>query len=433
MKVRLTKYGHARECYRRLLCRCSFSLACAFVASATCHGQCIVDLGVLPGMTQSEAVSVSDDGSVVVGVCRNSSFDDAMAFRWVPSTGMQRLPMIGDEPSGAVAVSADGTTIVGYVGIGGDGFRLRMAGANTEFCLLGGGARGVIPVWPSGVSADGGTIVGAIGGGGFSIALPNIWTDCSSAVSFGDLPQESFGTAISADGSYATAYGCCAFDGSSTGQDGILWNSRTGSRHFVRPPGCNSLYPCAVSAYGEHVAGGAGFDGCSYAFRWSASSGLEILTSIEGALYSLAWDLTDNGSVIVGRSGTAEHQDAAIWVRSDSALLLRDLLSARGIDVSAWSELNSATAISGNGRFIVGRGLRGGNVRAFLVDLGEHPWPACWGDVNSDGTVGGADLAELLAHWGSAVPASGSDLNFDGRVDGLDLGILLANWGPCPN
>lgn len=431
MKVRLTKYGHARECYRRSLCRCSLSLVCAFFASANCHGQSIIDLGVLPVMAQSHAVSVSDDGSVVVGACWTANIDDALAFRWVPSTGMQRLPMIGDEPSWAVAVSADGTTIVGSVGI--DGFRLRMAGGNTDFCLLGGGVRGAILALSYGVSADGGTIVGAIGGGGFSIALPNIWTDCSSAVGFGDLPQESFGTAISADGSYATAYGCCAFDGSYAGRDGILWNSRTGSRHFVRPPGCNSLCPCAVSAYGEHVAGGAGFDGCSYAFRWSASSGLEILTSIEGALYSWAGDLTDNGSVLVGGSGTAEHQDAAIWVRSDSALLLRDLLSAQGIDVSAWSELNSATAISGNGRFIVGRGLRGGNVRAFLVDLGKHPWPACCGDVNSDGTVGGADLAELLAQWGSAVPATDSDLNFDGRVDGLDLGILLANWGPCPN
>lgn len=49
------------------------------------------------------------------------------------------------------------------------------------------------------------------------------------------------------------------------------------------------------------------------------------------------------------------------------------------------------------------------------------------GDINRDGVVNGADLAELLANWGtsSTVP----DLDFNGVVNGADLANLLSLWG----
>lgn len=59
--------------------------------------------------------------------------------------------------------------------------------------------------------------------------------------------------------------------------------------------------------------------------------------------------------------------------------------------------------------------------------------PAVWisvntipGDLNNDGIVNGADLAALLAAWGSGNAAA--DLNGDGIVNGADLAALLANW-----
>ena len=56
---------------------------------------------------------------------------------------------------------------------------------------------------------------------------------------------------------------------------------------------------------------------------------------------------------------------------------------------------------------------------------------ACFGDLNGDGSVNGADLGILLAAWG---PCRGcaADLNDDGIVGGADLGLLLAAWGTCP-
>lgn len=60
------------------------------------------------------------------------------------------------------------------------------------------------------------------------------------------------------------------------------------------------------------------------------------------------------------------------------------------------------------------------------------PPPACSADINSDGEVGGADLAAMLASWGSAGSGkSGCDLDGDGSVGASDLSVLLGSWGPC--
>ena len=49
-------------------------------------------------------------------------------------------------------------------------------------------------------------------------------------------------------------------------------------------------------------------------------------------------------------------------------------------------------------------------------------------DLNSSGTVDGADLAILLSQWGAGA-ASPADLTDDGVVNGGDLAVLLSDWG----
>src|SRR5690606_22099058 len=46
-------------------------------------------------------------------------------------------------------------------------------------------------------------------------------------------------------------------------------------------------------------------------------------------------------------------------------------------------------------------------------------------DLNGDGLVNGADLANLLSQWGQLGSA---DLTGDGVVNGADLAALLAAW-----
>jgi len=56
--------------------------------------------------------------------------------------------------------------------------------------------------------------------------------------------------------------------------------------------------------------------------------------------------------------------------------------------------------------------------------------PACVGDLDGDGTVGGSDLGLLFIDWGPC-DGCGADLDGDGTVGGSDLGLLFVAWGGC--
>src|SRR5262249_44815241 len=78
------------------------------------------DLGTLPGDTSSGAYAVSAEGSTVVGgSCMGTSDEGATcrAFRWTEATGMMSLGKLpGDSTSLALGVSADGSVVVGVSG-----------------------------------------------------------------------------------------------------------------------------------------------------------------------------------------------------------------------------------------------------------------------------------------------------------------------------
>ena len=87
----------------------SFLLAAA-VSSIQAHAQSLTDLGTLGG-DESGAAAVSADGSVVVGGAQNAS-NQYRAYRWTSTGGMENL---GTTPAGdtTLYVSADGSTVVG--------------------------------------------------------------------------------------------------------------------------------------------------------------------------------------------------------------------------------------------------------------------------------------------------------------------------------
>ncbi len=72
----------------------------------------------------------------------------------------------------------------------------------------------------------------------------------------------------------------------------------------------------------------------------------------------------------------------------------------------------------------------GGENRGAVWVLFLDGVPACPADLDGDGAVGAADLAELLGSWG---PCAGcpADFDIDGDVDAADLATLLGNWGLC--
>jgi Zn-dependent M28 family amino/carboxypeptidase len=71
------------------------------------------------------------------------------------------------------------------------------------------------------------------------------------------------------------------------------------------------------------------------------------------------------------------------------------------------------------------------SVAGFLADYAVVILPPpCPGDLNGDAFVGQADLAILLAAWGTG---AGGDLDGDGDTDQADLAILLAHYGETCN
>ena len=58
------------------------------------------------------------------------------------------------------------------------------------------------------------------------------------------------------------------------------------------------------------------------------------------------------------------------------------------------------------------------------------PGTGCEEDLSGDGSVGAADLANLLAAWGTD-PDGPPDFDGNNTVGPEDLGALLAAWGPC--
>ncbi len=59
-----------------------------------------------------------------------------------------------------------------------------------------------------------------------------------------------------------------------------------------------------------------------------------------------------------------------------------------------------------------------------------EPPSACPADLDGDGTVNAADLAQLLGNWGPCEDCP-ADFDGDGVIDAADLAQLLGNWGPC--
>jgi uncharacterized membrane protein len=82
-----------------------------FIASNV-WGVTVQGLGFLPGHTQSEALNVSEDGSIVFGMSYGG--DDSDGFVWTQATGMQSLTLPGQLESTVTDYSADGRTAVGY-------------------------------------------------------------------------------------------------------------------------------------------------------------------------------------------------------------------------------------------------------------------------------------------------------------------------------
>jgi probable HAF family extracellular repeat protein len=356
-----------------------FVAALLAISSPAEAGATFQGLGAPSGGYRALATAVSDDGAVVVGYRTNDS-DSAEAFRWTRQGGMVGL---GDLPGGtfysiAFAVSADGSAVVGY-GYSAYGHEPSRWTPATGMVSLGDLPPGSLGGGALGVSADGSVAVGWTSSASGSPEAFR-WTRESGLVGLGDLPGgifDSTACGVSGDGSVIVGN-----SRSSLGEEAFRWTSATGMVGLgALPGGSFNSYADAVSADGLVVVGYSSSDDGSgqagrQAFRSTAESGMVGLGDLPGGLpggefSSEAFDLSADGSVIVGFGNSDLGREAIFWTPSMGMRNLKGLLEDLGLDLSGWT-LTEARGISADGRTIVENGYNPmGNTEAWVATIPE--------------------------------------------------------------
>lgn len=303
----------------------------------------LIWLGTLGG-NQSEAFGVSDDGKIVVGYARDSSFNNT-AFRWTAINGMLNLGTLGGTGSEASGISADGSTIVGYASDSNDvykAFKWTEAGGMQD---IGAGDYSKA----TSVSSDGTYITVNVNQNAFR------WSE-SGMINLGTLGGSSSGaTAISHQGNIITGYSYTV----SNDPYAFRWTEAAGMMNI----GTYYSFARGISGDGRTITGSeTGSAGLHRAFKWKVPN--EFQLNVAGN-FSQGSDASYDGTYIVGDGGNGAFRLSDEYGLEFFNFTFSHLLSQG-------SEFYSATAVSSNGRFVVGYGKNALTNRdeAYLLDTG---------------------------------------------------------------
>ena len=127
-----------------------------------------------------------------------------------------------------------------------------------------------------------------------------------------------------------------------------------------------------VSADGTFVVGQGTIGSTDQAFLWTPTGGMIGLGDLGGGGRSRAWDVSDEGSVIVGDADApGVGQRAFIWTASGGMQRLDVILAALGVDLGGW-RLEEAVAVSADGLTIAGTGTNpSGDREAWMAVIPE--------------------------------------------------------------
>jgi uncharacterized membrane protein len=339
-----------------LLVTCAVALFCCSTTAVYAQAT-FTPLGTF-GATRSVAQDVSADGSVVVGTVVDAINNRTSVFRWTRQ-GSELRPSSNEH----AAISADGSVVVGtYSGPNGvEAFRWM---ADGTFHGLGDLPGGLFSSAAFDVSADGSVIVGVSSTvfDGETVGQAFRWTAQGRMVGLNIGRPNSRATATSADGGIVV--------GTSDVNTfiGFHHNVEDGVTQLVFLPGRFSDSVHAVSADGVTVVGSSlfrvGLSGFrDEAFRWTERDGAVSLSPAH-----VAYDVSADGSVIVGQSPV---HGAFYWTKETGMLSLQEVLVSLGVsNLDGW-QLGSAEGVSPDGRTIVGVGNHNGRGEAWIATIPE--------------------------------------------------------------
>ncbi|RTL93688.1 MAG: hypothetical protein EKK31_31905 [Hyphomicrobiales bacterium] len=393
----LTLLRHDR--YRRgVLCASTALSLCMGIGTAAADDWSVgtmTDLGTVAGDLAS-AVAVSADGSVIVGQHLDSMFlPHALSWANGGATPIE-LDTLGGSYSSANAVSADGSVIVGLASIAAGPFHAvswtNGATTPTDLGTLAGGEG--YGSSAAAVSADGSVIVGsASNAAGYSHAVS--WTDGATVpTDLGTLTGGNYSSAnaVSADGSVIA--------GAATNAVGYThaasWVGGATTPTDLGTLGGQSSYANAVSADGSVIIGTAQIvSGYQHAVSWSNGATTPTDLGTLGGTSSSASAVSADGSVIVGSAANAANQYRAVsWIGGATTPTDLGTLGGGG---------GQANSVSADGSVIVGSAANAAN------QYHAVSWTAGTTTPTDLGTLGGSNSnATAVSADGSVIVGSSS-------------------------
>lgn len=201
---------------------------------------------------------------------------------------------------------------------------------------------------------------------------------------------------ISADGSAAAGHS------DSANSEGFRFGSGREAYHFALatgvqtplgdvagvPAGEFGSFATGISGNGAVITGVSFPQGNSRAWRWSASTGMQMLPALPGGITTTPARLSESGEHLVGYGGSSQGEQAIWWSTAQTVGLG---------DLPGGSFASRALAIAENATVIVGQGTSGAGTEAFrwtpaggMASLGDLPGGAVDARataVSADGSV----------------------------------------------
>jgi probable HAF family extracellular repeat protein len=325
-------------------------------------------VGDLPGGdVLSRSLAISDDGSTVVGYSSStlSGGGDYEAFRWTVAEGIQSMGILnGATRSNANGVSSDGSVIVGHSNNGGSqSFRWTSSTGMLQLPKLPSAGDTDSGLAAFDVSNDGSLVVGSANNGqGWNQSY--IWTE-STGITALDKPDgwapSGLAYGVSGDGSVIAGYGRNGKNEveayrwtEDTGMVGLgTLRDGTGRELWSQGRGISDDGSVVVG-FGEKRKRGSG----SEAFRWSEETGMVGLGYLSGGNdTSYAFAVSGDGSYVGGYSSTDAGKEAFIWEELNGMQSLQDVLADdHGIVLTGW-QLTELRHMTPDGLTMVGAGV----------------------------------------------------------------------------
>lgn len=333
------------------------------------RGPRIVDLGILHGTYGVYPQAISADGLTIVGSLDGPGFPKA--FRWTEATGLVGLtkPKILDS-SQVWDVSGQGELAIGNYK--GRAVAWNPSGVMVSLGTLGQG-KSASSYGAYTISDDGTRIFGKA----FVDGQPRVfvWESGNGMKALPIGPQwiEIYPQSCSNQGTIMVGVGTLRTNDVNYGLlRAFRWTEDTGFKDLGAFQAGWMSIAFGISQDGTTIVGwsGTGNGAGDLACRWTAS-GLENLGALAGDVWSECFAVNADGSVIVGvsRSSSLEHH-AVMWTPDHGIIDLQKYLPTIGVPLGSW-QLMYATAVSADGRRIAGWGLHGNQSRGWLVELGE--------------------------------------------------------------